>query len=471
MDVNAITQPNTPATRRAEVTSMIERSQVCRDVCFGRYGMIAAGQKYLPKFPLEDLEEWKARLASTFFFDAFERSISTMVGKVLAEPIARENLGPDQNAWFENIDLAGSDLETWSTDVLTAILCDGITWAVVSYPEVPAGLSKAQEAEYNSRPYFIHVPLENVISWRTHNQNGRMVLDEFRYSEAVEGFDGWVVTSQKKIRVLRIGETGLLERLVYAQDASKKWIPEGEPVISQIKEVPVVCFYGKKTGYFCGLPPLETLAWKNVEHWQSSSEQRSILHVSRVALKFGKCLDMNDDGTLKLSNSTIISTSNPNGDFKYVEHGGAAIEAGDKDIANIEDQMRRLAGEMLVAEGGQKTAKEATLESQEGGSRLKGIVKRFEDSLEECLRLMGVWTNQTITGTLAVNDDWDDAALGADVITALTTSRQSGNMSQEAYYFNMKRGGFYPEGWTLEQEQESLSSEGPKLMSSFPTTK
>jgi hypothetical protein len=453
-------EPNTPATPRAEVIEMQERAAVCEAVCSGTLGMRGHGKTYLPKWPLEDEKEWQARRDATAFFPAFERAVSTMVGKVLGEPIVRTNIPTDLDACFENIDLAGRDLENWSQDVLFAAIRDSLTFVVVGYPVIPdAGqLSKAQEQARGARPYLIHVSIKNVISWFSHLENGKHVLDEFRYYETTESKNQWAVASTKKIRVLTPGFVQ-----VFAQNTSEEWVAESDPIPVTLKEVPVVCLYAKRTGFFTGVPPLETLAWKNVEHWQSSSDQRNILHIARVPIKFGKMLDLEEDGNggekLKISASTILTSGQAEGDLKYVEHSGKAIESGEKDITNIEDQMRRIAGEMLTSESGDETATKTRREGKEGGSRLRSIAKRLEDGLEECLRLMCAWTGKATTGTLAVNMDWDEEQVSDALMATLTTGAQAGVVSQKTYSWNLKEAGRFPEDWSVEDELEEIERE------------
>ena len=38
-------------------------------------------------------------------------------------------------------------------------------------------------------------------------------------------------------------------------------------------------------------PPLLDLAWLNLAHWQSSSDQRHILHIARVPILFARGMD------------------------------------------------------------------------------------------------------------------------------------------------------------------------------------
>ena len=49
-------------------------------------------------------------------------------------------------------------------------------------------------------------------------------------------------------------------------------------------------------GFMTAHPPLMDLAWLNLAHWQSASDQRHILHVARVPILFGRNLTLPEDG-------------------------------------------------------------------------------------------------------------------------------------------------------------------------------
>ena len=59
----------------------------------------------------------------------------------------------------------------------------------------------------------------------------------------------------------------------------------------------------------------------NVEHWQSSSDQQTILHVARVPLLFV----IGVETPLTIGADSLITASNPGAELKFVEHSGAAI--------------------------------------------------------------------------------------------------------------------------------------------------
>ena len=199
----------------------------------------------------------------------------------------------------------------------------------------------------------------------------------------------------------------------------------------------------------------------NVQHWQSMSDQRNVLHVARVPF-----LAADEDLRGDTAAPVAIGASGILTGFKglgFVEHTGAAIAAGKTDLDDLEAKMRKVAGELLDSQV-EKTATQTDAESGEGSSWLRRIVCNFEDALEACLQLSADWLGLPQGGTLTMTTDWDEERLAADVLLALTGARNAGLISQEAYTWNMKQGGILPADRTEEQELDALATEGPAPM-------
>lgn len=449
-------------TVSSAVSDMQARAAVCNTLCGGTPAMRKAGKTYLPQEPAESNEAWEARMAKSTLFPAFRDSVDAMVGKPLGEPITVQDVPASIEAALENADLAGRDLDTFAREFFRQSMVDGIGWVLVDYPRVPPGLTLAQEKARRARPYLIHVPLANVLGWRSEVVAGVHRLTQFRYMETVEVPDGEFGT--KTQTVVRVWEPGSVRVFRKGDGVATELDQEASGPVT-MAEIPVACFAPGRTGFMAALPPLEDLAWLNVQHWQSSSDQRHVLHVARVPL-LGADKDVRDvkGGKIEVSpNGLIVGFEN----LRYIEHTGAAISAGRQDLLDLQEQMRTVAGKVLTRQaGGDKSATEASLESQDGGSKLRQWAWSFQDCLEECLRLMAAWIKEPQGGSVTVAMDWDDLPDPAMFQTILQ-ARQAGELSRESWLWNAQRFGALPPGRTLDQEQAALDSEGP---SSFGNT-
>ncbi len=447
-----------------EVAEMQARADVCRAVNGGILEMREHAETYLPKKTRETDLDWKARVAEAEFFPAYAHALDAYIGKPLGSPIIVQNVPSEVEPGLENVDMAGQDFDSFARAVLMAGLVDGATWVVADYPQVPAGSTLAQERSMGARPYLVHVPLENLVDYR-----GEVMADgthrcvHFRYKECLRVPDGrWGTREVERIRVL---EPGLVEVWEEQKTVSGQtsWVLLQElsgPV--SLTEIPVACYTPKREGWFEGEPPLEDLAHLNVTHWQSCSHQRHVLNVARTPLLAGdEDARQDTEAPIQIGVKGLILGIKG---LRYVEHSGAAIQAGERDIATLEDRMRRVAGQMLVSESGQKSATEAGIEAGEGSSQLRAWVNNFQDFLEECLRLMAAWVGKTDGGTVVLDMEWDEEAVGADVLTALTASRTAGHISRETYLYNLQRADILPPDVTIEEEIARLEMEGPAPM-------
>lgn len=450
-----------------EVAEMQQDAAVCQAVDGGVCEMRKKAAIYAPKRAKESQDDWKVRIHEAEFFPAFTHALDAYVGKPLGAPIVTQDVPAEIEPMLEDVDLQGHDLDSLARAVFRAGLRDGITWVVVDYPRVPQGLTLAQERALGARPYLIHVPLENVIDFHGEVVAGRHVCTHFRYRECVTRPAGrWGSVEVERIRVLEPGLVEVWEKRETA-GGQAEWdlVPdESGPVTRQ--DIPVRAYAPGSEEWWEGEPPLEDLAWLNVTHWQSTSYQRNVLNVARVPLLTAE-EDLRDDTQAAVT----IGVSGMIVGFKglaYVEHSGKSIEAGEKDLQKLEDQMRRVAGQILVTESGQKTATEAGLENREGGSKLRAWVWTFQDFLEGCLLDLAKWIGQDQGGSVQLNMDWDEDEVGADMLTALSNMEAKGQISRETLVFNVAKAKLLPPDTTPETELARLEMQGPPPLPVVP---
>lgn len=454
-----------PSALSAKVKFMQTRAKVCRDLMGGTPEMRLAGKTYLPQWPQEEQKGWEARRDCSTLFPAVERAIETMIGKPFGTPIvAGEDVPARVEAALDDVDRAGRDIDSWARDVARAALIDGITWALADYPRLREGATRADEIAIGAEPYLVHIPLCAMLDWKTKRIAGKTTISELRYKAEDD---------ETGATYYYVWTPGNVEAYYKKDD---QWIldPLKSGPVSLKSEIPVVVFYGKRTGFWRALPPFEAMAWLNIQHWQSSSDQRHILHVARVPL-----LAADEDNRTSSGDGNAPVTLGADGimigfkNLRFVETTGASIEAGEKDIERLEDQMRRCAGEMLQAKAGDKTATENDRESMEGSSQLRAFVWTFQDALEECLRLMALWIKEKGGGSLTINTEWDEGELAADLWTALNGARTAGLISQETYIWNLQKGRRMPPDRSVEDEKASLDLEAPPMVtgSTTPTRK
>ena len=197
-------------------------------------------------------------------------------------------------------------------------------------------------------------------------------------------------------------------------------------------DIPLVTLYTKRTGFMRGSPPLLNLALLNIKHWQSQSEQDNILHVARVPLLVAYGLADGETLTIGSSSATRFDDRQRQG-LEYVEHTGAAIEAGKISLEDLENQMRQAGAKLLRAENTSTKSLDQTHEERmQENSPLYTMASSLEDALDNILQIMAEWLGEKEGGNVDVRTELDVSAktFDAAAATAVQSLRQGGDIRQ-----------------------------------------
>lgn len=374
----------------------------------GTRAMREAGETYLPTEDEETSAQYIKRKGRSILLNVYKRTVQKLTGEVFSQPITIDDGTSKEfkNEWSENIDMAGSDLNRFSFSVFIHTLADGCGGILVEYPNVKKEIrngkvyyleedpkvvekpewrpfTQAVEKEKKWRPYWVHVLAENILGARFQIIDGITKMTMLRIKEeADEEVGRWGVGKKKQIRVLTIGHWELWEKRPIDDIGNRDtWmlVDEGNTNLNFIPYV--VIKFGEEINQLLADPPLEDLAWLNLMHWQSSSDQRNILHYARVFILFGKMINMGEDGKLITGANKMILSNNESADMKVVEHSGKALEAGRQDLKDLEMQMAMFGLTYLMPKTGSVTATEKAIDNAENNSALKNFALIFEDAL------------------------------------------------------------------------------------------
>ena len=412
--------------------AMAAELDLLADLLGGTLTMRAAGQRWLPREAAESWTAWRVRLQRTVLFNGLSRTVQALSGRPFARPVALESAHPALQKLAENCDREGTSLGDFAKRLLQRLLIDGMVHILVDRP-VGGGA-----------PYFVMVTASQMIG-ATRDDDG---LDEIRIAET------------HIRRIGRFGEaTSQAVRLI-GRNEWQLWHPRGEldsgsigawHVASEGRHgygrPPLVTLNVAPSGFMQARPPLIDLAWLNLAHWQSASDQRHILHVARVPILFGRALQV-AEGDIEIGPNRLILADDPAADLRFIEHSGAAIDAGRQDLIDLEDRMAVLGLDMLRRRPGNETATGRAIDAAEAHAALAGVIATLRDGLQAAFDMAADWLDlpDNATGQIQIARNFpvsDDAAAEADM---LLKARLAGEISQEAFLAEITRRGILAGG-------------------------
>jgi len=354
----------------------------------GTESMREAGTVYLPKNERESDPKYKARIQRSFLYNVFKSTVNAMSGKPFEKPASVEPLEEFYEAFNQDVDKQGVNLESFAKDVLKQMLAKGMTFIFIDAPVIDSSqaTSRQDEIDRGIRPYWTHIHAENLIGWDIDVINGVQTLVRIRVRESVmEPFEDF---GEKEVDQIRVTYPDRFEVWRKTSDQSKEWSIYDEGLRAS-GVITLVAAQADRSQFMASELPLKPLAEKNIEHWQSSSDQRNILHLARIPILFAKAVDIPQDEqgrpTGEISTGSIVTASSEKGDLKWVElSGDGSIVQGQADVERLVDEMESLGGQLMFRKAGSsKTATEETIKESKGDSVLHSIISNLESALDQ----------------------------------------------------------------------------------------
>jgi hypothetical protein len=410
--------PGTPndAYRQMEI-----KWDLPRDLLGGTLQMRDAATKWLPKETEEQERAYQIRLARTILYNAYGDTIDKHVAKPFVKPVTEQ---PADGFWSDeqheefmsNVDFEGSDLTKFTKQLFFDMLVYGKCHIYVDFPvtrDTPDGpkLLKSEEKQHNIRPYFSRISPLDLIGWKAEKipQTGADKLTEIRIREVRDEPDGDFQTQEVVyIRVIRETEWEL-----HKEDPESRgnFILEKSGV-NTLGKIPLTTAYAKQVGLLESEPPFADLAWLNLVHFQSDSDQRNILRFTRFGLLVATGVSEEEIETgLAIGPNRLITLSDAEAKLTYVEHNGSAIGAGTEDLEKIEQRMEILGLQPLIARVGTETATGRKLDKIEASAEIQSWIRQLEQALERAFELIGEWLKKIGESPVERVDIFSDFAI------------------------------------------------------------
>lgn len=437
----------------------------------GTKTMRAAGEKYLPKWTLEDPSDYAARLKIATLFPAFGNTVGEMVGRAFADQV---ELGDDVPGWIRDdvwpdVDRQGINGHAWARGWFYGALAKGLYHVLVDAPPkvLPDGTEIRTQADQKAagvRPYLIRIAPERVLGWKV-GADGQLAQVRITWSRTEPGD-----FADKTISQIRVYEVGLIRVFEERENAGKQkeWV-EVEQISYDLPVIPLVTCYTKRTGLLEAEPPLRELAYMNTAHWAHQCSTASLLQTAGVPIL--AAIGLNEENPKLLIGSKNAVMLPVGGDMKYVEHSGKAIGSGREWLRDLESQMKAIGAKLLEPGSGAKTATQASEEASSSNSPLGAMVEDLEDALEQLLYVIGLYRNEPTGGSVEVKADLDPDTAPIESMGVIAKMVATGGLSRATQFAEAQRRGIVSPEVKWEDEQSRIGTEGPEPVTEPKTGK
>ena len=439
---------------------MAVRWDLLHDLIGGTLKMREAETKWLPKETAEQPQDYKARLGRSVLFNMYADTVETVADRPFAKPltVTVENGQESEliDSIIANADLCGTNLTQFARELYEDGVTYGIAHFLVDFPATEATKNAATEKAANLRASFTRISPPELIGWRsTITASGEVDLTQIRIREDLVEEEGeFGEETITRVRVVRPNE-----QIIYTDNGDGGFIA-GDPTARSLGKVGLVTIYFRREGYMFARPPLENLAWINLLHWQSLSDQRNILRVARCAILFGKGFSDEENKFVIGPNNTVL-TRNSEADLRYVEYSAdGAIQAGETDLEKLESRAQVLGLAPFIETTADTTATAVTHSEGSKQSKARAWDRALETGLKEGIALAHEWQKLTPPEvTIRLFNDYA-VIFGAERdIKALLDLRKEGEISRETLFHELKRRGVLDENLDLEEEAANLADE------------
>lgn len=348
-------------------------------------------KEWLPQLPKESDELYKIRVSRSFLFNVYKRTIISMVGNAFTNNVSVSGV-PDELGYLEwNADGQGKTLTEFASELFQDRLLFNKAHVYVDFPTTD--IQRVSESEYKSlglRPYFARISPINIIGWEYGYNNGFLNLNHVRITDqdTVVNED-WCEEDREIVRLITPESittfaTPFSGLTISNDDAGWDII---DNVDNALDYIPL-----QTAGDMYAEPLLEDLAWLNLQHFQSSSDQHNILHIARVPFLLGTGFDEKEVENMTIAANEMVVSSNKDADIKYVEHTGNAINAGRTHGKDLEEQMQRSGADILFSQSiARQTASARKIDQAESLSVAMQLIRSIEQVIEQSYLVAADW--------------------------------------------------------------------------------
>lgn len=432
-----------PSVTSSAYARMAGRLALIDAVLGGTEALRTAGEEYLPRHTMETDQSYNSRLASAVLMNFYELTVEGLVGIPFSQGVSFEDDVPEIiKEQAEDIDLRGNHVDVVARRWFKSGLSKGVSWLLVEHPpkkEKADGTPRTLADDRNEglRPFWVILQPEDVLMVTVERLNGKQYVTHLRFREIVRTRVGFEEIETERIHVREPGRYEVWDKKI--ERNREVWTKTDEGIITFKNQVPVVPFYaGDPIGVGEIKPPLIDLAYLNVAHWQSYADQQNILSVCRFPMLAASGIESADQ-VIAVGPNQVLVTESPDAEYYFVEHTGAAVEAGRKQIVDLEEKMSKFGADWLNQRPAYESATGRAIDQQESLSQLQSIIGLFKDAMEMVLSFHAEWLGLKTGGSIIIRSETGPKGYESAELMLLFTLYRAGLINAERMFAELQR--------------------------------
>ncbi len=483
-----------PAAESSDYQAMKADWEQIRDIRAGARVIKSMGQAYLPKYEKESQSSYDRRLAYTPWRPLFVDALRNICSKPFTKKVAVNGDAPDniqgkvvddktkrrEGGFVDDVDGQGNHLHVFARDTFINGVANGLGAILVDFPSMAPGLTLADEKAAGARPYWVQIPIIDIIALYFRVVSGRLVIEHMRIRESVVERAGFDEVKIDRVRVFELDEVGKPQWQLWeasTADGKTTWAMVGGGPIT-LPEIPVALFFtGERSGNYRVKPPMIDLAVMQLEIYRSLSRKDEIFTYAGSPMLKAKGMtppaatpvyDLNGVRTGEVPASQIevgpkvVLFAPPvmdgvQSDWDFVQPAAANMTVICEDIEYTTKEFNTLALQPSMPDSGSLTATAASIDAAKSHSAIEAWANGLTDTLNQAFKFTMQWMNSTDTVTVNVHTDFGVDVSGTEEAKVIADAQKRGVLSPKTEREEMSRRGILGPNFDEDEEEQRLA--------------
>ncbi len=450
-----------------EYASAASQWERCRDAAAGEDAIKSKTTLYLPMLSGAEQGEYSSYIQRALFYNATGRTIDGMTGAIFMKDPTVDLTGQLKSAKDLDKFVKGSDSFVTLARKAVREIC------VVSR----AGLLVDSAEKEGGIPYICMYSAEDIRNWEEELIDGdivltRLILRENKYESKPEDPTGLEKELVVYYRELFLEETeegyvykGRLWRPSVNQNGERdieKYLPGTTYTPTKLggktlNRIPFVFMNVLGNTPSVSKPVILDLVNVNISHYRTSADLEHGRHFTALPTPYACGFDVSRGQTLKIGSTTAWIADSPDANAGFLEFTGSGLTSLSDALIEKAKQMAVLGARLLEEQKADAEAAETVRLRQSGESGiLSSIARSVSEALTFCVEIVIDWAGLTSECKVQLNTDYFTPTPDPQLFNILFESYQSGAISWDTWFYNLKKHDIAPPGVDGNEERTRI---------------